>query len=158
MSNGHKCLIINIVGPENVGKNVFGSSLVLALQREGERAEFVNNLHDMSINDIYTLGVEMSKTFDFVVMNGGLSYHLPSIDISKYHIPSISYLTVLLNPVTFSNKHKWESLESEMCISELRNNLKNNKMYFIQLSSEYTPEQFSKICNSVLLYHTFLNA
>jgi len=150
----NKCLIIHIVGPENAGKNAIGSALTLLFQRSGEIAEFVNNLHDLCIIDIYASGVEMSKNFDFVVMNGGLSYHLSSIDISKYINNNISYFTIILNPEF--TKQEWTNLESEMCINDLRNNLKNNKMYFIQLSSEYTSKQFSKICNLVLLYHTFM--
>lgn len=165
-----RSIIINIVGPENVGKNAFGATLTLLLQRSNESAQFiprnsclVHLFHEQS-TDVYKTGLEQSKEHDFVIMNGGLSYCLLDECYERYKSTGgiqgkfddalkdgLFYLTVVLR----RKANQLDSLEGDMFVSEIKELLIQNGCYFMQC--EYSEKSIKKLLNIVLFHHTFLN-
>lgn len=155
-----RSVIVNIVGPENVGKNAVGSTLALLLQRNNESAEFVScahpHLHEQNnIQYTHCLGLKMTKKYDIVIMNGGLSHCLLKDEINtsnlmnNSNIDGVYYITIVLR----RESGQYHSLEGDMFIHKIRNVLTKYGYFFIQC--EYSSESINKLLNIILLHCCF---
>jgi hypothetical protein len=138
VSRVKRCVVINFVGPENSGKNMFGSALTLKLQKLKESAEFARP--DSYIEDLI-------EQFDFVVQNSGAEIDLATLTNPTHLIPRI-YFTVLLSPYP---TNEYTSLESQFVVHSLREQLESNRLYFVQISNEFTPEKIERLTSIALL-------